>query len=406
MSLSSLSYAPPIRKDAVARTLDYNLLETATEQYDAGDFLASTVTVFRHLFPDGEAPDLTQPFAFTQGSSRVTARIEDGVCYLSVPMIRLPQGGGVAALRYLLQRINGSGQMFQARLHGDDVHLEFNETLSALHPQKLLEVLRRMPVRADQHDDWMIGQFGVTALERGEIAGLTDDDAASAAQQWVTHWHEVDELLKEALRKRSQFFLNEVTAYALHRIRFALPLAGTLLPQLMEAANIFNDAELDPRKRESSLVKCIKDMRAITSDELRKHLGHVEYAISPHSEGTPARLASFFGPGNYLDTIEKFRSSGQSMDATLPLASTYYYLLATHTWPPEIAAAMKEGLAAAADKPWREAANLLLNHAKALVEEFGDEDEDDDDDDDDEEAEGEGDSSSAAAADATEEQAQ
>lgn len=378
MSISSLTYAAPIRKDAVTATLDYDLIEHAAELYDAGDHLAATATVFRHLFPAGDAPDLSQPFSFTQGSSKVTAQIADGVCTVTVPMVRLPAGGGVAALRYLLTRLNGSGQMFQARLRGDDVALEFSEKLAGLHPQKLIEVLRRMPPRADQHDDWMIGQFGVTPLERGTITALDDDEAARAEQLWRIHWSETEELLKEALRKRSGWFLNEATAYAIHRIRFALPLAGTLLPQLMEMANIFNDSDVDARKRETTLTKCIKEMKAITAEQLRAQCGHVEYAITPHTEGTPARFASFFGPGNYLDSIEKFRAQGQSMDATMSLVATYYYLLATHSWPPEIAEELKRGLAMASGKPWREAANVMLEHAKELVENYCDDEDDDD----------------------------
>jgi hypothetical protein len=392
MAISSLTYTPPIRRDAVGRTLDYHLLETAAEQYAAGEFLASAQTVFQHLFPDGEAPDLSKPFSFTQGSSLVTARIEDGVCFLSVPMVRLPAGGGgVAALRYVLTRINGSGQLAQARLHGEDVYLEFNEKLSALHPQKLIEVLRRMPVQADQHDDWMESQFGVTPLARATIESLAAAELEQAEQVWQAHWNDVEELLKEAQRKRSIWFLNEVTSFSLQRIRFTLPLGGSVLPRLLEGANTFNDADVDPRKRETTLAKCIKDMRAITGEELRRSLGHVEYAISPHAEGTPARLSNFFGPGNYTETIEKYRASGQYMEAALPLIGTYYYLLATHAWPDEIRDAMKGGLVASSGKPWRDAADLLRDHADELVERFGGEDEEADDaDEDSDEAAAEG----------------
>ncbi len=380
MSISSLTYAPPIRRDAVARTLDYHLLDAAADQHGDGAHLDAVHTVFRHLFPDGDAPDLAQPFSFVQGSSRVTVRIDDGICFVSVPMVRLPAGGGgVAALRYLLQRINSTGQLYQARLRGDDVHLEFAERLSALHPQKLLEVLRRMPVEADQHDDWMVSQFGVTPLDRGAFVALDDDELGRAEAIWRAHWRDVDELVKEALRKRSPWFLNEVTSFAVSRIRFALPLAGSLLPRLLEAARTFNDSDVDARKRETTLAKFAKEMSAIDKDELGASLGHVEHALSPHSDGTPARLAGFFGPCHYLETIEKYRASGHSIDAALALTGTYYYLLATHAWPDEIRDQMKAGLAAASDKPWREAATLLVTHARALVEEFSDDDDDDDD---------------------------
>jgi hypothetical protein len=379
MTITSLAYEPPVRRDAVARPLDYQLLELAIEQYASGAHLASAETVLRHLFP-GLPSDLSKPFTFTQGSSRVTVRLEDGVCFVSVPMIRLPTGGGgIAALRYLLTRINGSGQLHQARLRGDDVHLEVNERVSALHPHKLLEMLRRAPVAADQHDDWMIDQFGVTPLERGHIEPLDDAELGRAEAIWRIHWSEVEELLKEGQRKRSTWFLNEVTSFALQRIRFAVPLAGTVLPRLLEAGSTFNDSDVDAQKRETALARCIKEMKALTTDELRACLGHVEHAISPHTEGTPARLAGYIGPGHYRENIERFRAGGHSIDAAMAMIGTYYYLLATHSWPTEIAADMKSALAATSGMPWRDAATHLLAHADALIERYGEDPSDDED---------------------------
>jgi hypothetical protein len=378
MSLSSLTYTPPIRRDAVGRALDYEVLEQAAEQFTAGDALAATRLVFRHLFPE-QAPDLNEPFAFTQGSSRVTVRVEDGVCFVTVPMVRLPAtGASVAALRYVLQSINGSGQLFQGRLRGDDVTLEFADKLIALHPHKLIEVLRRMPVEADRHDDWMERQFSATPLERAPIEPLGGPELERAAQIWALHWDEVGALLEEALRKRSVWFLNEVTGYALHRIRFALPLCGSVLPRLLEAAGTFNDADVDARKREATLGKVIREMKSLPADELARSLGHCEHALAPHAEGTPERMAQLIGPGHYRETIEKFRSTGYSLEAALAMVGTYYYLLATHSWPPEVASELKAGLLAASGKPWREAAQILLDHAEGMV---------DDDDNDDSETE-------------------
>ncbi len=387
MSLSSLTYTPPIRRDAVGRALDYEVLEQAVEQYAAGDPLGGARLVLRHLFPE-DAPDLSQPFTFAQGSSRVTVRVDDGVCFIDVPMVRIPlTGGSVAALRYVLQSINGSGQLFQARLRGDDVVLEFADKLTGLHPHKLIEVLRRMPVEADRHDDWMERQFGATPLDRAPIESLDGAELERAAQIWAMHWDEVDELLEQALRKRSVWFLNEVTGYAVHRIRFALPLCGSVLPRLLEAAGTFNNADVDPRKREATLSKLIKEMKALPPDELARSLGHLQYALSPHNEGTPQSLASLLGPGHYRETIQKYRTTGYSLDAALAMIGTYYYLLNTHSWPAEVAAELKAGLASVSGKPWREASQMLLDHAETLVGDDEDDEDDEDEDDDDEDDE-------------------
>ena len=388
MSIASPMYAPPIRRRVDAVTQDYELIDAATERFEAGDFLDAVHKVFAHVMP-GVAIDLAAaPATFVQGSSRVTARIDDGIFTLSCPLVRLPAGGGaVAALRYVLSRINGSGQLFQARLRGDDLFLEMKEKISALHPQKLLEVVRRMPSVADQHDDWMVTQFGAIELDRAPIEPVSDAELAAAWELWQTHWRDAEELLKEAQRKRSTWFLNEATSFVLTRIRFALPLCGGVLPRLLESGRTFNDSDVDPMKRETSLAKCIKEMKAVTREELGKSLGHAVYALSPMAEGTPQKLSGFFGPGSYMETIDKYRAGGQVVDAALALAGTCYYLLAHHSWPLEVEEAIQAGLAEASGKPWRDAANSLFAHARTLVEQFGGDDEEGDEDDDEDDGE-------------------
>ncbi len=381
------AFTPPVRRRAVTMARDYELFDAALEQFDAGEHADAVDKVFKHLLPDLSL-DLAAGAMFAQGSSNVSVKIADRVFTMVVPVVKLPAGGGaIAALRYALTRINGTGQLYQARLHGDDLVLEFSEKVSALHPHKLVEVLRRMPVEADSHDDWMVKEFGATPLDSAPILEVDDTEAAVAAEVWAAHWAYVDDLVKEVQRKRSLWFLGEVTSYAFQRIRYLLPLGGSLMPRLGEAASTFNNSENDPSKRETALGKCVKEMKAVSAAELRANLGHAQYAISPIGEGTPGKISEFFAPGDYMESIDKARSTGQSIEAGIALVGTYYYLLATATWPQEIEDAMKEGLAQSGGKPWRDAANLMFAHAKHLADTYGGDDEEDDDDDDDDDEE-------------------
>jgi len=287
-------------------------------------------------------------------------------------LVRVPQGNTtVAALRYTLTKISGSGQLFQPRLRGDELWLEFRDRLSRLHPAKVLEVLRRMPFEADRCDDWLISQFRAEPLDRADIEPLDAPELARSEGLWRTHWTEVEELGKESQRKRSIFFLNELTAYAVHRVQFALPLSGALGTRLAESAATFNDGNEAPLKRESTLTKFAKEMQGISAAELAQNLGHAEYALNPKAEGTPALLSEQFDGSDYMETIDKLRSSGKSLDAALALISTYNYLLARFSWPEPVEDALQAGLAEASDKPWREAAGSLFAHAQQLAEAFG-----------------------------------
>jgi hypothetical protein len=396
MAITSLTSEPPIRRTTRRPSLDYEHLEAAATLAEEGRPMEALLQVFAHLLPGQKLPDLAkETFSFTQGSSKVTTRIENDDVVITVPLVKLPDGGrAIAALRYVLTNISATGQLYQPRLRGDDIHLEFRDRLARLHPAKVVEVLRHMPAEADDNDDFLIAEFGALPLERASIVALDDAELARADALWRSHWNVVEELLKECQRKRSMFFLNEMTAYALHRIEFALPLGGILASRLSQAASTFQDGDIDPTKRETALAKCAKEMKAISIDELKKSLGHASYAISPHDDGTPAVLSGYLGEGNYMETIDRLRGSGKPFEAALALISTYNYLLNRFSWPEPVDAALNAGLLLVSGKPWREAASLLADHAKALAEEFADDEEEDEeedgdttDDDDDEDGE-------------------
>jgi hypothetical protein len=381
MGLTSFHCDAPIRRRQKRVTPDFELLEDAIELFEKGEHEASIARTLEHLL--GEAPgDLREaPISFIQGSSRIHLGIVGDRLEITVALVRLTDTAKTtAALRYLLTRISGSGQLHQPRLRGDEVRLEYADKLSRMHPMKLLEALRRMPVEADEHDDWMADQFGVETLEREPIEALSEAELERASAIWVRHWSDVEELLKESQRKRSVFFLNELTAYALFHIQALLPLSGAVLSRLTESAITFNASDVDPSRREAALSKCAKEMKALGDDTLRACLGHAHHSISPLADGTKQILEHYFGESDYLRAIDQARSSGRHLDAALACFTTYYYLLGRFSFTEQIEAALWSGLAQASDKSLRESTSLLLANGREIYARLeASEGEDDDD---------------------------
>jgi hypothetical protein len=392
MSITSLRYTAPVLRGERPPHPDFELFDQAVALAEEGKTLQSVAKVFEHLFPTRDVPDLAAgPFSFIHGSSRVTVRLDNGDLMVTVPLVKLPTGGsGLAALRYVLTKMSGAHQLHQPRLRGHVLILEFRDKLARMHPAKLVEILRRMPMDADNNDDWLIGHFSALPLGRTPVEPLSDEEFARCAAIWREHWNDIDELIKESHRRRSIFFLNELTAFALARIRYALPLCGFLDAQLSESGGTFNNDDLDPLKRETTLTKCVKQMKAVTPEDLRRSLGHAEYAFTPLDEGTPGMIAHYFEPGDekYMEAINGFRRSGETLNAALGLIGTYYHLLAYNYWPEEIEAEMKRGLELASGKTWREVANVLFDHARTLADRYGGPDEDDEDEDGEDEEDG------------------
>lgn len=382
MAIASLTYHAPIARHLAPPALDYELYEQAVVLAESGQPVDALVKTLQHLFPDREIGDIaTQPFEFSQGSSRVTVSLHGDDVRIAVPFVELPAGGrAIAALRFVLSRISCTGQLHQPVLRGDALTLEYTDRLSRLHPAKIIEVLQKASREADNFDDLLVAEFGAKPLDRAPIASLEAVELERADTIWASHWNEVDELLKESRRKRSLFFLNELSAFATNRLYFALPLIGIVATRLDEAASTFNDTSEDPGDREAALAKCVKEMRAVSPEALHEALGFATYGVSPRRRGTPALIQRYFGRGSgYMASIDEYRKGNQVMDAALAVTTAYSYVLSRFSWPEELAETMKQALEASSGKPWREAANALFEHARSVGEKYGKDEENDDD---------------------------
>ena len=372
MSITSVHLAKPVRHRQPLIPRDHARRDRALELFESGEHGAAAREALGYLLPEHQVPDITTtPFCFTQGTARVRVRVEAGDLELSsvIAAVR-PDSNLAAALRYCLTQLSSTGQMFQPRLRDGTITLEYREALSRVHPQKLIEVLQKLPPEASNHDTWLVEQFAVDLPDREPTTPLDDAELARAEHIWKSHWATVEELVTESRRRRSVPLLNLLGSFAYNHIMYALPIHGSLRMRLKEAAEEFNDRDESANKRDAALGKCVKAMRQVGAEELRANLGHATLAINPLAEGTPAVLASVLGNPQRIEATGKLRAAGRPLEAALEWIAIYVYLFAEYVWPPSIEAVLRNGLDAASDVPWGEAADALARHARETVKEF------------------------------------
>ena len=368
MSLAFLHCAQPIRRRLPFQPRDYARRDRAIELFEAQQYHDALRETLIYLLQAEPAADLrTQPLCLVQGSARVHLRQHDDALDVRVVLAALnADSQATAALRYVLSRLSATGQLHQPRLRDGLIQLEYREQLALLHPLKLIEVLQRLPVEADRNDSWLADAFNLEMRDREPIAPLSDDEFERAEAVWTRHWSAVDELVMESRRRRSLRFLDAVGAIALNQARYTLPMHGIVRARLYEGADTFNDREESPNKRDAALAKTVKEMRQIDRDTLRRCLGHAHYSINPLQEGTPAVLNATLGAAR-MQVIGELRTGGRAMEAAVLLIADHCDLLAYYCWPAAIDARLREALDLASDRPWREAAELLWNHAHGTV---------------------------------------
>lgn len=375
MAIGSLQLPKPVRRRPPVIVRDHLRRDRALELFDGGDVAGALTESLRFLLPSIEVPDLrTEALELVQGTAQVCLRIDGDALLIEAQLARMAKPEKSAAmLRYALTQLASTGQLYQPKLHNSVLSLSYREELTLVHPNKLIEILTRLPSEAESHDDWLGHAFGVETAQRAVLEPLSADELARAEQIHEAHWSAIEALQLESRRRRSVRFMDAVAFLASNHPRYLLPMHGAMRATLNEAAEVFNDREHNPNKRDAELARCVREMRAISPQQLAASLGHAHYALSPLGEGTGAQLASMLGSNNHMQKTGELRASGQALDAAMDLIADYVYLLAQWRFADEVEEAVRTALDQADGRPWREVADLLWNHAAGLVKRYGSE---------------------------------
>ncbi len=385
MAIDGFHLPAALTKRPAFEVPQYDLRDQAIARFEKGDFVGALQRTLKYINPRVGKVDLKRaPVRWTQGtaeveislltnaipSSQVAQSAEGPITSLQVQssLLRCPTDrSNPAALRYFLKTLSNTGQLFQPRLHGDVMRLEFQEHLSLLHPQKLIEVMQKLPGIADSHDTWLQDELGTLAYDRAAIKKLSAKETARALSFWRTHWSEMDALLKESRRRRSIQFLDAIGRIALNHVSYVLPLFGSLRRELTQAADIYTDRDEKPRERENELARCIRSMQEVSEEKLLSCVGHLQFAISPFAAGSADVLRSALGSVNHMHQANELRLTGRTLEAGVGLVANYLYLLAYFVWPKPVEKNLRECMTAVSGKSWRVIADQLWQQAQGIA---------------------------------------
>jgi len=373
MAIAGLVFPSPLQKRPTFVKQDYARRDQAIRLFESNEPLSAAHETLRYLNPGAGKFDLAKaPLRWAQGTAQIQIALEANRLSIKSQLICVNAAkSNPAVLRYFLSKISNTGQLFQPRLSGDVLELAFSEQLNLLHPQKLIEVLQKLPGIADSHDAWLCDELGADLSERAKPKALSAPERKRALSFWTQHWRDMEALLLESRRRRSVQFLDSVGRLAINHVRYVLPLFGSLRHTLNQSADVFTDRDENPKVRENELARSIRTMREASEEQLLSCLGHVHFAFSPWTPGSADVLRSAIGNVHHMHQSNEMRLSGRALEASVGLVANFLYLLAYFAWPAPVERALRAAIAAASDKPWQEAADILWKHAQAIADKLG-----------------------------------
>lgn len=306
-------------------------------------------------------------FHIPHGSIVVDIVITDKTLSVSADFLQVPQGAGrVAMLRQVAELNNTSLMLPYFSLEGDKLKILYECALSASHPDKLLRALYNICQIGDKYDDEFCNQFGASRFYEPRVQPYSSPTIKRAYSSLQQIGNFTLELIEEANAKRwygkSWFFLST----ALFQIGYVLNPQGQLTNELTKAIAA-TDEEIPVEERVSKGVEFIKRLMAKTESELASDLYTVEMLVPMRKNLTLAQARAWLE-----DDYESCASPLQSGDyeqVIIRLTKDIYNALCRVAFPPAVVDILTSALQQASDADEKDAANILFEAERRILEE-------------------------------------
>lgn len=359
-----ISFTPTIQKSLSSKNNIAKWNETL-DSYDNKDYRQAIYNLFDYIDEDilkhYANADRSQ-IVIPQGSAVVIVDIGPDTISIKTPFVKLPADKQLPALRKCTELNFGSMSLPQIFLEGDTLSLSYSMPVELCEPYKLYDTLRDMATNADKYDDEFVSKFGATRIMEPQISHYTDQQLQEIQTNVIAI---ADEALKYAAYyegKRDLLTAGDSLFIGINRIKYYADPTGVLNNKLNDAINSFYNRSNDINAKIKIMRGALDAVTHLTLAE-SKDAFCITYQLIP--------LKSNANRGYLKDWIAKQYEYAESLvnkenysTAAIFNLYTLYVILADFNIDENSSKAIEYSLKEAANKPWTEAAPILLKAMK------------------------------------------
>ncbi|MFI5151185.1 MAG: hypothetical protein ACHQRM_15750 [Bacteroidia bacterium] len=339
------------------------------ELFDKGQFRDSLMAAIDYANPTirkkfGNA-DQTE-FNIPHGSAVIQMKISTTHFEVHAPFLSLPQDAKIPLLRRIAEINFGTLSLAQILLKGEELHFSFECPIELCYPYKVYETLREICSNADYLDDEFVDQFGARRIAEPVTIPM---EASLAEQAWAKfqgYLAEAQQYIVWCESKRMEGFIWDFAGIQLRKIEYFMCPQGKLRNDIENAISALNNGNIAFNDRLSGARKFIAQLQSMTREQLAENLYTTEVFVPYKYYIRPDHIKNNFT--RTFETATNEMNNKDYMGCTLTILSAYMDMFYQNNLTPDIAGFAEQQLTQAGGKPWKEAAELLLESVKKLSE--------------------------------------
>jgi hypothetical protein len=304
-------------------------------------------------------------FSIPHGSAVVNIKIENDEFTVNAPFLNLPEKNTIPLLRQVAQINFHPLVLADIILEGNQLSFKYSCSLSLCEPWKIYSVLYEICYNADIYDDEFIKKFGATRIQEPIVTPYPQaklDEIWDILQKFV---NESFEYIKFFQDKRWDGYTWDAIMHVLYKIEFALGPQGQFRNELEKTISMMLDQDASLNELNIKGIKYLESLKNYKRTDFDKDTYIVETFIPYKTYLTLENLRSHSEEG--WKRAQGEINSNNYQGATYSLLYTILKNFYNHSIPAEYSTILRNGLINSSNKPWKDAAQILMNTMNSIM---------------------------------------
>ena len=354
----SFPYIPPAAESQLVYT-DGELMDEAVECFENHEYVKSLQLLIDALdcdFSERYGNSDGTSFSIPHGSIVVNIDIKPDELHISADFLRLPEKGRVAMLRQIAEMNIDNLMLARFVKSGDVLKMEYKCPITDTHPHKIHAVIHNICTIGDKYDDELCTRFNATRCYTPRVTPYTDEQVDKVYNALQTIGSLALNAAADYCAQRRYVYAWTIVCGAIYQFNFFANPQGQLINEIEK----ITEAMSDERPIEELVTRgtnFLNKLMAMPKDELAKDLYIVEKMVSvnPH-----ASLQSV--QEDFEDLHEGTTAAMQERDydqVAVRIYYAFYRLLVENNIALLLEFHILTAIQKSADRPVKEAAEIL-----------------------------------------------
>lgn len=365
---NTFSYVPPIENNRRKSFSKNEVYEKSLDLYNEDKYLESFHCLLDYISEGFRTKfgneDGTQ-FDIPHGSIIVHIRVKENFLYFEMDFLSIPKDGNIAMLRQIAD-LNNRLSLASFIKEGDKLKMHYKTPLGQSHPHKIYNLLQDMCYFGDRYDDEFCTKFNAVRSYEPKIESYSAtqiDQIYQSIQYLGNATLEGIDKYKSTKNYDSAIRLLLTTFYQINY--FANP-QGQIFNDIKKSIEDIFDEDTPYEEQLSKGVQCLKKLLNTSKEQLSNDLYFAEKLFSFRKSAPLRELQEFFEEP--YDGLVKTLQSEEFERATLFMLYKIYKAYYNYDIPEDVDRLFSSVLEKSAEKPFEEAAPILIKAIKCIIE--------------------------------------